>query len=104
MVNARSKCNAGSTRLDWYLEGGAAACADHCRYVEGCEYFMFDPNDGECLQSFTTGINCPEGITPSNWYDFWAIDGGSSDANADSGTAPTTGGVGEGSSQVERLA
>ena len=77
MVAEGQACAAGRESLGYYRDAGIGGCADACRAVNGCQYVMFDPNDGECLQSLTTAINCPEGLGVSSWYDFWAIDGGS---------------------------
>lgn len=77
MIAEGERCNASHSGLGYSRDAGADGCADLCRDNGDCEFFHFDPNDGECLSVFTTGPNCPEGFSPSNWYDFWAIDGGS---------------------------
>jgi hypothetical protein len=39
----------------------------------GCNFFLFDPNDGECLWEKTTSASCPEGLTSSPYYDMYEL-------------------------------
>ena len=39
----------------------------------GNEFFLFDPNDGECLSVSTSSADCPEGLADSPYYDFYMI-------------------------------
>jgi len=76
LLNARTWCNADAAEISYNAGATEQDCADDCNRNEGCEFFHFDPNDGQCLASYTSGPNCPEGTNPSTWYDFYAANGG----------------------------
>lgn len=38
----------------------------------GYRFFIYDPNDGECLYEMTNSTECPEGLEESSYYDFYA--------------------------------
>lgn len=55
-------------RGDWM------SCAEMCQNFEGCSYFHYDPNDGECFAVEATNDACqPEGMMTSNWYNFYGV-------------------------------
>jgi hypothetical protein len=81
LLNAKTACMATSFFIGWAVKGDAQSCADLCLAIEGCEFFHFDPNDGECASVATAGPNCPENTRPS-YYDFYAANGGSEPAVA----------------------
>jgi hypothetical protein len=41
----------------------------------GYQFFIQDPNDGQCLAETTESGECPEGISTSSYYDFYAAYG-----------------------------
>lgn len=40
--------------------------------TNGYQFFIYDPNDGECLYETTASSDCPEGWVSSSYYDFYA--------------------------------
>jgi len=75
LLQNRKNCNARSNTLA--NVGNPQACADLVN-ENGQDFFMYDPNDGECRVSHTSGPNCPEGFSPSQYYDFYQANGGGS--------------------------
>jgi hypothetical protein len=67
------KCEALSERLDFVNKNSPIECADLCLSAEGCYFFLYDASDGECRWSKTLDETCPEGLSQSNFFDFWAI-------------------------------
>jgi hypothetical protein len=49
------------------------ACAAACDAQAGCSYFMYDPNDGECMQIDTSDDTCAGQLRQSRYYDFYGI-------------------------------
>jgi hypothetical protein len=49
----------------------------HACYVAAVDYsarfFLYDPNDGECIVVWTNSAECEEGLVPSSYYDFYEI-------------------------------
>lgn len=43
--------------------------------TNGYQFFIFDPSDGECLYETTASSECPEGLSQSSYYDFFAAYG-----------------------------
>jgi len=73
MVMEGQKCKASAGRIGFAAKNDASSCADLCANKDGCGFFHYDPNDGECLSVTTADASCEEGFADSSWYDFWAI-------------------------------
>ena len=77
ILATRSYCNGGrGTHYGNVERNNHMACADVCQensQWDGCAYFHYDPNDGECFQAYSEDDSCPAGFTASNWYDFYGI-------------------------------
>lgn len=74
-IRTRSNCGAVRGNHFGYAERGDwMSCAEMCQNFDGCNYFQYDPNDGECFETTTTNDECaPEGFMTSNWYNFYGI-------------------------------
>jgi hypothetical protein len=48
--------------MGFFLDEGVDYCAVMCSQTNGCNFFLYDPNDGECLWEQTTSAECPEGL------------------------------------------
>lgn len=78
LLGSRKWCDASYAGLPYAND--PQGCADECNNAAGCEFFHFDPADGQCLQCNTDAPNCPEGLRNSSYYDFYAANGGSASA------------------------
>jgi hypothetical protein len=71
LINVWTRCNADEAPLGYYFQ--LEECARACHESETCTYFMHDSNDGECIESYTESVDCPEGLESSSYYHFFAI-------------------------------
>lgn len=71
MIDEWTACGSENVALGYEdtLEGCAAACAR----ISDCFFFIYDSNDGECIQETTDSADCPEGTWSSNYYHFYEI-------------------------------
>lgn len=76
LLKAKTLCPMIADILDYGGINDAQSCADNCNKAVGCEFFIYDPNDGECISIATSAPNCPEGTEPHAVYDFYAANGG----------------------------
>lgn len=69
MIASYSECTSGNTPLgyDFNFHGCARLC-----YEANCEFFLHDPNDGECLMENTYNRSCsPDQLVESQYYMFY---------------------------------
>lgn len=52
---------------------GVEFCAGACHNLGTCNFFYYDPNDGECVQEKATKDSCPETTRSSNYYMFYRM-------------------------------
>lgn len=48
-------------------------CAQECRITSGCNFILYDSNDGECRNERATSADCPEGLFSSSYYNFYEV-------------------------------
>jgi hypothetical protein len=69
LVASYSECTSANQPLgyDFNFHGCAKLC-----YEAGCEFFLHDPNDGECLMESTYNRSCsPDNLVESQYYMFY---------------------------------
>lgn len=73
-IESRMACNASRGEHFGNAEQGDwMSCAEICQNADGCSFFHYDPNDGECFAVNAADASCPSGFTTSNWYNFYGI-------------------------------
>ena len=71
LLREREACMAETNQLSFERSLRVEDCSITCALNEGCFFFHFDPNDGECLAVSTSSPDCPEGFLSSPYYDFY---------------------------------
>merc|ERR1719271_2382204 len=65
-----AECSSENNRLGY--DYNYHACARMCYEASGCEFFLHDPNDGECLQENTNRNDCGrDRLVESQYYMFY---------------------------------
>jgi len=78
LIAERQSCDADvKLGMGYPREEGPEGCFHFCQQREGCQFFEYDPNDGECVHVTTASADCPEksGFSRSPYYDFYAMGG-----------------------------
>lgn len=70
LINEWTAC--GSENFALGYEDSMAGCAEACNRTEDCFFFIYDSNDGECIQERTSSAECTEGTWSSNYYHFYS--------------------------------
>lgn len=68
LIGEYVECDSENSQLGFFES--LQECSEVCSSV-GCEFFLYDKNDGECLWEQTTDASCPEGLRPSYYYNFY---------------------------------
>jgi hypothetical protein len=71
LIDEWTRCEAEGAALGYHFP--AEECAQACVDDGTCMFFMYDPNDGECIAKYTESADCPEGLESSSYYYFYAI-------------------------------
>jgi hypothetical protein len=64
-------CEAQREQLGFFLES-VDACFEAV-FDYSAMFFLYDPNDGECIVVWTDSAECEEGLVPSSYYNFYEI-------------------------------
>lgn len=63
-------CQAEKSQLGFFTESVDVCAQEAFSYGP---FFLYDPNDGECISVMTESADCVEGLVPSEYYDFYEI-------------------------------
>ena len=74
LVREGVECKSNDTELE--MNDSIEKCADVCKQIEGCNFFIFGKGKkaGKCFWEKAVNSNCPEGWEPDD-YNFYKMKG-----------------------------
>jgi hypothetical protein len=78
LIAARSSCESESVELGYFRDASEEENLITCAQAvidAGYQFFIQDPNDGQCLVEMTEVGSCPEGLSESSYYNYYAAYG-----------------------------
>lgn len=71
-IGDREICEWWYAQIEFGYYDSIDECAARCLNLGSCFYFLYDPNDGQCLEQMTED-GCQDERVSSQWYDLYEL-------------------------------